>query len=231
VLVCFPQGPSVFDEAGNGGVIQPRRIAGAFVGTPVSGHRVSCVCGLPDVVVGVHDSILDPVAPGGTTSPCAGLTCPRAACYPDAMKSSPDRNVRAGQAEGDKGRAEDDATRVAREAFERLALALVETCVRNTQLENLHAGVVPRSAVGDFSDVTVITPYGDIPWANLSRISDPEMKALMIEIVDRVFTFLQYPEHLSALGGAARWDKPKLDDALMRTVRRRAGDSVPFKAP
>jgi len=108
--------------------------------------------------------------------------------------------------------------------LERIALALVETCVRNTQLENLHAGVVPHSVIGDYSDVKVVTPAGDIPWTSVSRISDPEMKALMIEIVDRVFTFLQYPEQLGALGAAARWDRPKLDPALMRTVRRRRGD-------
>ncbi len=147
------------------------------------------------------------------------------------MVSSPDREVGADEPTGDERPTQVNATLAAREPLERLALALVETCVRNTQLENLHAGVVPRSAVGDYSDVSVVTPYGDIPWGNLSRISDSEMKDLMIEIVDRVFTFLTYPEQLSALGGAARWDKPKLDEALMRTVRRRSGGSVPFDAP
>ena len=115
--------------------------------------------------------------------------------------------------------------------LERLALTLVETCVRNTQLENLHAGVVPRSAIGDYTDVRVVTPYGDIPWGDLSRISDPEMKALMIEIVDRVFTFLQYPERLGTLGAAEGWDRPKLDAALMRTVRRREGGKATFELP
>jgi hypothetical protein len=42
--------------------------------------------------------------------------------------------------------------------------ALVEQCVRNTGLEDLHAGVAPSSATGDYSDVKVVTPYGEIPW-------------------------------------------------------------------
>ena len=41
---------------------------------------------------------------------------------------------------------------------EHLALSLVETCVRNTGLEDLHAGRWPRSATGDYSDVRVMTP-------------------------------------------------------------------------
>lgn len=109
-----------------------------------------------------------------------------------------------------------------RRKLEVITLALVETCVRNTQLEDLHAGSFPGSATGDYSDVKVVTPFGEIPWTNLSRISDPEMKALMIEIVDRVFTFLQYPEDLARLGAAINWNLPQLDGNLMRSVQRRA---------
>lgn len=69
-------------------------------------------------------------------------------------------------------------------------LALVEQCVRNTSLEDLHAGLVPGSKTGDFSDMKVVTPFGEIPWTRVSRISDEEMKALMIEVTNRVFTFL-----------------------------------------
>ncbi|WP_062099668.1 hypothetical protein [Caulobacter sp. CCH5-E12] len=104
---------------------------------------------------------------------------------------------------------------------ERFTLALVETCVRNTQLETLHAGRSPVSASGDFSDVKVVDAEGEIPWTEISRISDDEMKALMIEIVDRVFTFLSFPEDLIRLGAAGGWDRPKLDAFLMRTVEAR----------
>lgn len=112
-------------------------------------------------------------------------------------------------------------TRTERRHLQRLTLSIVETCVRNTQLEGLHAGVTPHSDAGDFSDVKVVTPNGDIPWERLSRISDAEMKSLMIEVVDRVFTYLSYPEFLGDLGSARRWNPPKLDPALMRTIRRR----------
>lgn len=108
-----------------------------------------------------------------------------------------------------------------RRQLEVLAKALVETCMRNSELENLHAGTFPSSERGDFTDVRVVTPYGEIPWTQLSRISDEEMKVLMIDVVDRVFTYLRYPEELARLGGAARWDRPKLHPGMMRAVRRR----------
>jgi hypothetical protein len=62
-------------------------------------------------------------------------------------------------------------------------------------------GGFPVSRTGDFSDVTVRTPDGDIPWTELSRTSDVEMKTFMIEVVDRVFTYMRYPEALAAIPG------------------------------
>jgi hypothetical protein len=120
-----------------------------------------------------------------------------------------------------------------REALSRLTLSLVETCIRNTRLEALHAGRTPRSAIGDYSDVVVLTPDGEIPWTELSRISDEEMKALMIECVDRVFTWLTYPDAMVGVATATQgWDRPKLDPELMKRVRRlqadrRIGDTNP----
>jgi hypothetical protein len=102
----------------------------------------------------------------------------------------------------------------------RLALVLVETGMRNSRLEALHAGISPDSAVGDYSDVKVVTPYGEIPWSRVSRLDDEEMKALMTEVVDRVYTILTYPDASWRLVGAARWDKPKLSPALMTWVRK-----------
>jgi hypothetical protein len=44
----------------------------------------------------------------------------------------------------------------------------------------------------------------------------------MIEIVNRVFTYLSYPDELAKLSASARkWNQPRLDANLMRTVRRR----------
>ncbi|MBI4821842.1 MAG: hypothetical protein HY791_36620 [Deltaproteobacteria bacterium] len=72
----------------------------------------------------------------------------------------------------------------------RLAKLLVLQCFRNTFLEDLHAGITPNSRCGDFSDVMVTTPDGDIPWNELSRLSDDEMKRLMIDSVNHVYELL-----------------------------------------
>lgn len=107
-------------------------------------------------------------------------------------------------------------------AARRIALALVEQCVRNTRLEDLHAGKVPETLSGDYSDVKVVTPFGEIPWTEVSRISDPEMKALMIEVVNKVYTFVSHMEHLLHLEGAGRWARPELDPNLLKAAQRRA---------
>jgi hypothetical protein len=49
---------------------------------------------------------------------------------------------------------------------------MVLQCVRNSMLEDLHAGTSPSSASGDYSDVTVSSPYGAIPWLKVSRLND-----------------------------------------------------------
>src|SRR6185312_15824723 len=113
-------------------------------------------------------------------------------------------------------------TRADRRNLANFVKVMVELCVRNSSLEDLHAGVVPASMKGDYSDVKVTSPYGEIPWTKLSRISNDEMKRLMIEIVDRVYTLLNYPDELAVLSPTARkWNSPRLDPKLMRTVRRR----------
>lgn len=63
-------------------------------------------------------------------------------------------------------------------------------CVRNTFLEELHERTVPISKTRDYSDVKVIDGEGrEIPWNELSRLDDNEMKKLMKQVVDRLYTF------------------------------------------
>ena len=50
-----------------------------------------------------------------------------------------------------------------KELAARLSKALLVTCVRNTLLEDLHAGINPSSPTGDHSDMVVVTAYGEIP--------------------------------------------------------------------
>jgi hypothetical protein len=63
-------------------------------------------------------------------------------------------------------------------------------CVRNTRLETLHSGPSPVTRTGDFSDVFVEDADGRrIPWSEVSRVDDGEMRQLMQEIVNRFYTF------------------------------------------
>jgi hypothetical protein len=72
----------------------------------------------------------------------------------------------------------------------RLAKLMALECFRNTQLENLHIGIFPGSKTDDYSDVKVVSPYGEIAWNKLSRLSDEEMKPLMIEVVNNCYMLL-----------------------------------------
>src|SRR2546430_5504185 len=72
----------------------------------------------------------------------------------------------------------------------RLAKLMASHCFRNSMLEDFHAGTVPSSRSADYSDVKVVTPYGEIGWNDLSRVSDKEMKSLMIDAVNRSYRFL-----------------------------------------
>jgi len=109
-----------------------------------------------------------------------------------------------------------------------LAKSIAVLCVRNTFLEDLHSGITPSSQSGDYSDVKVVTPYGEIPWGKLSRLSDDEMKQLMKEIVDKIYTFFcrqEEPDFLDVflrMGNlyASRWDEPRLEEGFILPVKR-----------
>jgi hypothetical protein len=75
--------------------------------------------------------------------------------------------------------------------LQRLAKYMAQQCFRNTVLEDFHAGITPYSEAGDYSDVVVSTPAGTIPWSKLSRLSDEEMKTLMIDVVNRTYLLLR----------------------------------------
>lgn len=84
------------------------------------------------------------------------------------------------------------------ELRKRLAKYLAQQCFRNTMLEDLHAGITPSSQTGDYTDVLVRSPYGEIPWPRLSRLSDEEMKALMIDVVNKTYHALTLLFHNQA---------------------------------
>ncbi|MCA8974676.1 MAG: hypothetical protein KDC98_08135 [Planctomycetes bacterium] len=112
----------------------------------------------------------------------------------------------------------DDEHRIAAQ----LARLMAVICVRNSRLEDLHAGRVPVSRTGDGSDIIVQDADGNrIPWSEVSRIDDEEMRALMREIVDRLYTFhlrIDDPGFRAEIerwaAATAHWEAPKPDPIL-----------------
>jgi len=104
-----------------------------------------------------------------------------------------------------------------KEDAKKLAMGIAVLCVRNTFLEDLHAGTIPSSNTQDYSDIKVVSPYGEIPWNNLSRIGDDEMRQLMKEIVNKIYSVLlrmDDPEFIERLNRYSKrrtynWDEPK----------------------
>lgn len=100
-----------------------------------------------------------------------------------------------------------------------MAKAMALICVRNTCLETLHAGPGVVSHTGDYSDVIVTDANGrQVPWSEVSRISDDEMRELMREIVNRLYTFQlrigeeEFRDYLDRqLTSTRNWDEPRLD--------------------
>ena len=71
------------------------------------------------------------------------------------------------------------------------AKLMAAACVRRGYLEKLHAGFSPVTRSGDYSDVKVVDAEGrEIPWNQVSRINQEEMKTLMTGVVNRIHTFL-----------------------------------------
>ena len=96
-------------------------------------------------------------------------------------------------------------------------------CVRNTHLETIHAGMSPITRTGDYSDVFVVDAEGRrIPWTDVSHIDQDEMRDLMRDIVNRLYTL-----HLCAddpklqaqierwMGIAGKWDGPEIDQRMI----------------
>lgn len=112
------------------------------------------------------------------------------------------------------------------------AKALTAACVRRGELEGLHSGIAPVTKTGDYTDVYVVDANGQkIPWRDVSRIDQDEMKALMIGTVNRVYTFLRrtlfaatideafaLAIERAALPWTRSWDEPKYLDRFLMPV-------------
>ena len=116
-----------------------------------------------------------------------------------------------------------------------ISKSMAMMCVRNTMLEDIHAGIEPVSHTGDFTDVVVIDANGRrITWPEVSRIGTEEMGRLMRQVVNRLYTFQAKADDLHfvtmmdrALAEASRWDEPELDEIILSAIassRRRANE-------
>lgn len=117
-----------------------------------------------------------------------------------------------------------------------LSKAMALICVRNTCLETLHAGPGVISHTGDYSDVIVTDANGrQIPWSEVSKISDDEMRELMREIVNRLYTFQlrvgeqEFRDYLDQqLTSTQNWDEPRHDWNLAgQKLRETTGYDTP----
>jgi hypothetical protein len=116
----------------------------------------------------------------------------------------------------------DDEKRIAA----KMAKTLAMMCVRNTGLETLHAGIVPVTHAGDYSDVRVIDADGrEIGWNAVSHLDDDQMRALMKEIVNRLYTFNisiddhEFRDRVDRWARIAdRWDEPDEDIAFFQRL-------------
>ena len=103
-----------------------------------------------------------------------------------------------------------------------LAKTLTAMCVRNAEIENIHAGERFVSKTGDYTDVKVIDAEGnEFAWPDVSHISDEEMKILMKGIVNRLYTFFMQgddPRFDKNMHYHKRftwkWDDPEIDKYL-----------------
>ena len=104
-----------------------------------------------------------------------------------------------------------------------LAKMIALRCVRNTCIEHIHAGPVAHSKSRDYSDVTVVTPDREIPWNEVSRISNEEMKAFNQEVINKLYTVLLYlgrtgemPVGPHAFYSPHNWDDPEQDPFIAK---------------
>lgn len=111
-----------------------------------------------------------------------------------------------------------------------ISKTLTAMCLRNTELEHIHAGEALHTITGDYSDVKVIDALGnEFSWADASHISDAEMKTLVKGVVDRLYTFFmqcddpRFDKNMDYHKRFTReWDEPDLHPALDCTIEHRS---------
>ncbi len=106
------------------------------------------------------------------------------------------------------------------ETLKRVAKNFAFHCVRTTMLEQFHRGTYPDSKTGDYSDVKVVSPYGEIPWKQVSHINEEEMREFMKQVVNRIYTIFnrmedgdfEFEDNMDKQTKAwtSKWDEPEI---------------------
>lgn len=114
-------------------------------------------------------------------------------------------------------------------AIGNVAKMIVARCVRYTSIEPIHQGRLPCSKTGDYSDVKVVDPFQEIPWNELGRITQEEMKRFTKEAVNKMFTVLVYleanreiPVGRHAFHSPHDWDDAEIDPYIEKIFNRTA---------
>ena len=118
--------------------------------------------------------------------------------------------------------------KIERRMAAKIAKGMARICIRDTYLEELHRGDTPKTKTGDYSDVRVIDGFGtETPWIGTSRINNEQMKTLMKQIVNRLYTWhiksdeLALADYIERLfNSAQQFDEPELDQGFIRLINK-----------
>jgi hypothetical protein len=116
--------------------------------------------------------------------------------------------------------------------LKRLSKTMVRNCFRNSPLEDIHAGDGPDT-YDQYRDTKVVWPGGECSWDKASRITQDEMKELMIYAVNHVYTVLHElvngPNFENIYGvvqmfeAIPDWNEPELDASFSSFLRDQIG--------
>ena len=109
-----------------------------------------------------------------------------------------------------------------------IAKTLTMLCVRNTRMEDFHAGTVPVTHSGDYSDVRVIDADGrEIAWNDAAHLDQDQMRALIKQIVNRIYTFHMLRDDFEFKASfdqwvaiAEKWDEPEMDQDFIARLAK-----------
>ena len=91
---------------------------------------------------------------------------------------------------------------------------------RNTELENFHAGKSPTDENGSTKDTVVVCGTKEIAWDKVGRLSDQEMRTLMLSI-EKQLTFVVW----AILDWERRGEMPETVEMMKKNYFSEAGIS------